>query len=432
MPTQSDSVSVTGIGAITPLGETITATWDSMLKGHNGAQRLTDPWAAELPVRIAAKAAADPAHAFTPLQARRLDRSAQFALLAVREAWADAGFTGPADTDGAPAGDRVATAIGSGLGGVSALLDRHDRLDHRDDHRPSPFTVPMLMVNSPSAHVSLAIGARAGAHAPATACAAGAEAIMTGLDMIRAGRADVVVAGGTEAMINALAISAFANIRAMSCSDDPDHASRPFDKGRDGFVMGEGAAVLVLESTRHARARGARIYCDLAGAGLTSDAHHIARPDPTGRAMAQALRRALHDAGAHPRDVVHINAHATSTPIGDPAESLAITDVFGPYGCPVSAIKSMTGHLIGAAGALAAATSVLSLYHRTAPPTININDLDDAILLDVVRDQPRPLQGAEMTALSSAAGFGGHNVVLAFRKRWDPLADPLLLANWPR
>lgn len=417
MPPQYDSVAVTGLGAITPLGGNVKSTWNGLLDGRSAVRRLTDGWAAGLPVRIAAKAASDPARAFSPVQARRLDRSTQFALVALREAWADAGFVGPADTAGAPAGDRIGVAIGSGIGGLSALLDGYSRLSDRGEHRPSPFTVPMLMVNSPAAQASLLIGARAGAHAPASACAAGAEAIMTGLDMIRAGRADVVAVGGTEAMINPLAISAFSNIRAMSRhNSDPARASRPFDTKRDGFVMGEGAAVLILESANHARARGTRIYCELAGAALTSDAHHIARPDPNGRALTQAIQKALHDAELEPSDVMHVNAHATSTPLGDPAESLAITNIFGPAGCPVTAIKSMTGHLIGAAGAVTALSSVLTLHHRTAPPTINVDALDDTITLDVVRDKPRSLPPGRAAALSNAAGFGGHNVALAFRK----------------
>lgn len=405
-------VVVTGLGAVTPLGGDVPTTWSSLLDGRSGVAALTEDWAAGLPVRIAARAAVDPAGRFGRAEARRLDRSTLFALLALREAWADAGFEGPADTAGSPRGDRVGIAVGSGLGGASALLT--DPAAVRGGPGGRRLAVPMLMVNSPAAMASLAIGARAGVSAPATACAAGAEAIATGLDMIRAGRADVVAAGGTEAMISAAAITAFARIGAMSRNNSqPEQAARPFDAERGGFVMGEGAAMLILESADHARARGVRIYCEAAGAGLAADAYHIARPDPAGRAMTQALRAAIADADSTPRHVVHINAHATGTPIGDPVEAAAITAVCGPRGCPVSAIKSMVGHMIGASGAVSAVASVLALHHRTAPPTINLTQLDAGIDLDVVR-APRALPAGGV-ALSSSAGFGGHNVALAFR-----------------
>ena len=400
-------VVVTGLGAVTPLGGDVATTWASLLAGRSGVAALPEEWAAGLAVRTAARAAIDPAARFSRVQARRLDRATQFALLAFREAWADAGFDSPAGVGTAPAGDRVGVAIGSGLGAASALLDGGG------DRPGGRLSVPMLMVNSPAAQVSLAIGARAGVSAPATACAAGADAIATGLDMIRAGRADVVAVGGTEAMIHPVALSAFARIGALSRSAGPE-ASRPFDVRRDGFVMGEGAAVLVLESARHARARGARVYCEVAGAGLASDAYHPARPDPSGRALADALRNALADAGLGSGNVAHINAHATSTPVGDPVESLAICSVVGPWACPVSGIKSMLGHLIGAAGAVSAVASVLALHHRVAPPTINCVDLDPAVELDVVRTA-RPLPDGPAAALSNSAGFGGQNVVLAFR-----------------
>ncbi|WP_405683540.1 beta-ketoacyl-[acyl-carrier-protein] synthase family protein [Streptomyces sp. NBC_01387] len=416
MPTPSESVAITGLGAISPLGGDVGTTWSGLLDGRSAVRALDDDWAAALPVRIAARAAVEPAGMFSRVDARRLDRSSQFALIALREAWADAGFTGPAGTHGAPPGDRVGVVVGSGLGGLSTLLHNYDVLNSRGARGVSPFALPMLMANSPAAQVSMEIGAQAAVHAPTSACAAGAEAVAAGLDLIRLGRADVVVVGGAEAIINPLTIAGFASMTALSChNEEPHRASRPFDKKRDGFVIAEGAAMLVLESMPHARARGARVYGELAGAGVSADAHHIARQEPSGRSMARALRTALDDAGLGTPDVAHVNAHATSTPGGDLVESRAISSVFGPRATPVSAIKSMTGHLIGASGALAAVSSVLTVHHRLAPPTINVEDPDDAVELDVVRDVPRALPAGQVAAVSNSSGFGGHNVVLAFR-----------------
>jgi 3-oxoacyl-[acyl-carrier-protein] synthase II len=274
----------------------------------------------------------------------------------------------------------------------------------------------MLMPNGPAATVGLDLVARAGVHTTVSACASGAEAIALGLDLLRAGRADVVVAGGTEAAIHALPIAGFASMRALSMREDaPEAASRPYDKARDGFVLGEGAATLVLETEEHARSRGARVYAELAGAGISADAHHVAAPEPTGAGAARALQLALRDAGATPTDVVHVNAHATSTPLGDIAESLALRTALGDAvdGVSVTATKSCTGHLLGAAGALEAAVTVLSLHQSVVPPTRNLDDPDDEIRLDVVRIGPRPL--TDGLALSNSFGFGGHNVTLAFR-----------------
>ncbi|HET7530097.1 MAG TPA: beta-ketoacyl-ACP synthase II [Mycobacteriales bacterium] len=403
-------VVVTGLGATTPLGGDVPSTWDGLLAGRSGVTRLDAEWAQDLPVRIAAPAAVDPADVLDRVEARTLDRSQQLALVAAREAWRDAGL----DDEVEP--ERLAVAVASGIGGVLTLLAQYDVLRERGARRVSPHTVPMLMPNGPAATVGLDLVARAGVHTPVSACASGAEAIALGLDLLRAGRADVVVAGGTEAAIHALPIAGFASMRALSSrEDEPEAASRPYDKGRDGFVLGEGAAVLVLEAAEHAAARGARVYAELAGAGLSADAHHVAAPEPTGAGAARALAIALRDADAQPQDVVHVNAHATSTPLGDVAESLALRSALGAAvdGAPVTATKSCTGHLLGAAGALEAAVTVLSLHHRTAPPTRNLDDPDDEIHLDVVRMAPRPL--GDGVALSNSFGFGGHNVTLAFR-----------------
>jgi 3-oxoacyl-[acyl-carrier-protein] synthase II len=407
----SRRVVVTGMGATTPLGGDLSSTWEGLLEGRSGAKHLDADWAADLPVRIAAPVAVEPLDVLDRVEARTLDRSQQFALIAAREAWQDAGL---ADFDVEP--ERLAVSVASGIGGVLTLLAQYDVLRERGARRVSPHTVPMLMPNGPAATVGLDLVARAGVHTTVSACASGAEAIALGLDLLRAGRADVVVAGGTEAAIHPLPIAGFASMRALSMRDDvPEAASRPYDKARDGFVLGEGAAALVLETAEHARARGARVYAELAGAGLSADSHHVAAPEPTGAGAARALQLAIRDAGAAPTDVVHVNAHATSTPLGDVAESLALRTALGDavdQVC-VTATKSCTGHLLGAAGALEAAVTVLSLHQNVVPPTRNLDDPDDEIALDVVRMAPRPL--AAGLALSNSFGFGGHNVTLAFR-----------------
>ena len=406
-------VVVTGLGATTPVGGDVPSTWDALLAGRSGVRRLDTGWAADLPVQIAAVAAVDPLEVLDRVEARTLDRAQQFALVAAREAWTHAGFG--ADVTVEPEG--LAVAVASGIGGVLTLLAQYDVLRERGARRVSPHTVPMLMPNGPAATVGLELVARAGVHAPVSACASGAEAIALALDLLRAGRADVVVAGGTEAAIAPLPIAGFAAMRALSTRDiDPTEASRPYDKARDGFVLGEGAAVLVLETEEHARARGATIYAELAGAGVSSDAHHVAAPEPTGAGAARALSLAMRDAGLGPTDVAHVNAHATSTPLGDVAESLALRTALGDAVSKVSvtATKSCTGHLLGAAGALEAAVTVLSLHHQLVPPTRNLDDPDDEIGLDVVRMSPRPLP-AGAAALSNSFGFGGHNVTLAFK-----------------
>ncbi|MFE2842631.1 beta-ketoacyl-ACP synthase II [Streptomyces scopuliridis] len=418
MNSTNRTVVVTGIGATTPLGGDSATTWEGLLAGRSGVRPLEGERFAQLPVRIAAVAAVDPGDVLPRPLARKLDRSAQFALIAAREAWADAGYTARAGEDPSVDADRLGTVIASGIGGVTTLLDQYDVLKERGERRVSPHTVPMLMPNSPSANVSLEVGARAGVHTPVSACASGAEAVGYAVEMIRTGRADVVVAGGTEAAIHPLPIAAFANMMAMSKNnDEPTKASRPYDKGRDGFVLGEGAGVIVLESAEHAAKRGARVYCELLGQGLSSDAHHIAQPEPTGRGIAKAMENLLDRTDLKPAEVMHLNAHATSTPQGDVAEIKALRQVLGEDldHVAVSATKSMTGHLLGGAGGIETVATVLALYHRKAPPTINVDDLDEEVVADIVVDGPRDLPSGTIAAINNSFGFGGHNVVLALR-----------------
>ncbi|MFJ6851895.1 beta-ketoacyl-ACP synthase II [Streptomyces sp. NPDC091271] len=412
------TVVVTGIGATTPLGGDSASTWEGLMAGRSGVKPLEGERFAELPVRIAALAAVDPGEVLPRPLARKLDRSAQFALIAAREAWADAGFTGKAGEDEKIQPERLGSVIASGIGGVITLLDQYDVLKEKGVRRVSPHTVPMLMPNGPAANVGLEVNAQAGVHTPVSACASGAEAIGYAVEMIRTGRADVVVAGGTEAAIHPLPIAAFANMMAMSKSnDEPEKASRPYDTSRDGFVLGEGAGVVILESAEHAAARGAKVYCEVLGQGLSADAHHIAQPEPTGRGIAAAMQNLLDSTDLKPSEVVHLNAHATSTPQGDIAEIKALRAVLGDDldHVAISATKSMTGHLLGGAGGIETVATVLALHKRMAPPTINVDDLDEAVDADVVRGEPRALPEGPIAAINNSFGFGGHNVVLAFR-----------------
>ncbi|MGH3485606.1 MAG: beta-ketoacyl-ACP synthase II [Nocardioidaceae bacterium] len=405
-------VVVTGLGITSPLGGDVKSSWQALLEGRSGVSRLDQDWAEQLPAQIAGQAAVEPTEVIERVKARRLDRAAQFAVVAAKEAWADAGLE-DAEIDT----DRLGVAIATGIGGVKTLLANYDALNEKGPRRVSPLAVPMLMANSPAANVGLMLGARAGVHTPVSACASGNEGISVGVDMIRLGRADVVVVGGTEASILALPMAAFGQMMALSKrNDEPERASRPWDVDRDGFVLSEGGAVLVIESAEHAAARGARVYADVAGAGISADSHDIAQPEPGGTGASLAMRRALAESDLAPSDIVHINAHATSTPQGDVAEALAIRSALGDAadGMVVTGTKSMTGHLLGAAGAFESITTVLSLHHRRVPPTINLDKLDDAIDLDIatsVRDLPE----GDLAALNNSFGFGGHNVAVAFR-----------------
>ena len=412
MGTDRTRVVVTGLGAITPLGADVATTWESMLAGRSGVGQLTDDWAAELPARIAAWAAADPATLIDRVQARRLDRCEQFAIVAAREAWAHAGSP---EVDP----ERLGVVVSSGIGGVASTLSAYDILKEKGWQRLSPYTVPMLMPNGAAGWIAIELGARAGVHTTVSACASGAEAIGYGMDMIRSGRADVVLAGGTEAAIIQLNIAAFAAMRALSTrNDEPERASRPFDKGRDGFVLGEGAGMVVLESAEHAAARGAAVHAVAAGVGYSSDAHHIAQPDPEGTGLKLVLRRVLADADINPEQVVHVNAHATSTPAGDVVEAQAIAAALGEasQGVAVSATKSMTGHLLGGAGAVESVAAILALRDRVAPPTINLEDPDDDAGLTISTQPQRLTQRGDgpMAVINNSFGFGGANVALAF------------------
>jgi 3-oxoacyl-[acyl-carrier-protein] synthase II len=400
------TVVVTGLGAVTPLGPDVAALWEGLLSGRSGVRLLDAPAFADSPVRLAATC--DIEGRLDRVEARVLDRVQQLALLAAREAWTDAG---------APEVDpeRLAVVVGSGIGGAMTILGQHEVLQAGGARRISPYLVPMLMPNGPAATVGLELKARAGVHAPVSACASGAEGLALALDILRSGRADVVVAGGAESCVHPLPIAGFAQMRALSTRHDaPEAASRPYDKGRDGFVLGEGAGILVLETEEHARARGARIHGHLAGSGIASDAHHITAPDPSGVGAARSITLALRDAGLSPGDIGAINAHATSTPLGDVAEAQAFRLALGDVRPPVTATKSCTGHLLGAAGAVEALATLLALREGVVPPIRNLDDPDDAVDLDLVRIAPRA--HPHTAALTTSFGFGGHDVSLVLTR----------------
>jgi 3-oxoacyl-[acyl-carrier-protein] synthase II len=405
-------VVVTGLGATTPLGADVETTWKALLAGQSGVRLLTEDWRELLPVHFAARVDTEPADQMERVEMRRLDRSEQFALVASREAWKDAGS--PDDIDK----ERLGVVIASGIGGVITLLDQFVNLNEKGARGVSPHTVPMLMPNGPAANVGLELKAKAGVHTPVSACASGAEAIGYAYEMIKSNRADIIVTGGVEAAIHQLPMAGFAAMKALSTRNDaPQRASRPYDLDRDGFVLGEGGGVLVLEEYESAKARGAKIYCEVAGQGLTSDGYHIAAPDPDGEGVQRAIKFALQASGLSTKDIVHLNAHATSTPAGDVAEANALRKALGADAdhVAVSATKSMTGHLLGGAGAIESVFIVKALQERLAPPTINIENLDPAVTIDVVRDTPRQLPAGDIAALNDSFGFGGHNVVLAFK-----------------
>ena len=407
-------VVVTGLGTTSPLGGDVATTWAAMLAGESGVRPLKHEWAEQLSTQIAAEAAVDPTDVLDRVKARRLDRSGQLALVAALEAWSDSGLAG--DEPGVDP-ERLGVAMASGIGGVQTLLTNYDSLNLKGPRRVSPLAIPMLMPNSPAANIGLAIGAKAGVHTPVSACASGNEAIALGIDIIRLGRADVVVCGGTEAAVHPLPMAAFGQMMALSKrNDEPERASRPWDKGRDGFVLGEGAAVLVLESKEHAKARGAKVYAEAAGGGITADSHDIAQPDPVGAGATRAMKLALAESGIEPSEIAHINAHATSTPQGDVAEALAIRNALGDKAAEhlvLTSTKSMTGHLLGGAGALESLAVVLALKDRVVPPTINLEDPED-IGLDIASEK-RSLPEGDLAALNNSFGFGGHNVAIAFR-----------------
>jgi len=406
------TVVVTGLGATSPLGGDVASTWKALLAGESGVSTLEHEWVAQydLPVTFAAQAKVDAESVLERQELKRLDPSARFALISAREAWADAGSP---DIDP----ERILVDYATGIGGLWTLLNGWDTLREKGPRRVLPMTIPMLMPNAAAAAVSMGLGAKGGARTVVSACASGTESIANAYEHLQLGLADIVVAGGTEAVIHPLPIAAFAAMQALSKrNDDPQRASRPYDVDRDGFVLGEGAATIVLETKEHAQARGARIYAELAGGGITSDSFHITAPDPEGLGASRAVMAALAQAGATPEDVTHINAHATSTPVGDIAEFAALRAVFGDRvgSIPVSATKAATGHLLGGTGALEAVFTILATYYRLAPPTINLDNQDQKIPLDVVTT-PRDLGSGPQLGISNSFGFGGHNAVVAFR-----------------
>jgi len=408
----SRRVVVTGLGAITPIGKNVSETWANALAGKSGVVKINQPWSNDLAAQIAGLITIDPYDVLDRVSARRMDRSTQLGVIAVKEAWADAGSP---DIDK----ERLGVYFGTGIGGLTTVLEQYDILNTRGPDRVNPLTVPMIMPNSAAAMVGLEVGARAGVHSPVSACATSAEAIAGALEMIRNNRADIVVAGGTEACVNRLAIAAFASMRALSTrNDEPQLASRPYDTDRDGFVMGEGAGALILEEEQHALKRGAKIYGVVSGAGMSSDGYHIAAPEPEGAGAARAIKSALLDANAKATDVCHINAHATSTPVGDIAEYKAMRSALGDAldNVVVTATKSMTGHLLGGAGAVESVFTIMGLKEGVIPPTINLNNQDPEINVRVVTKEPFKLPNGANFALNNSFGFGGHNVCIAFSK----------------
>ena len=406
----STRVVVTGLGATTPLGGDVASTWEGALAGRSGVRPLEAEWVAkyEIPVNFAGQLAVTADTVLTRQETRRMDPSTQIAIIATREAWADAG------SPEVP-GERLGAVVSTGIGGVWTMMNSWDTVREKGARRVLPLAVPMLMPNAAVANVSIEIGAKAGAHATVSACASGAEAIGYAAEMIRSGRADVVVAGGTEACIHPLPMATFAKMQALSTrNDDPAGASRPYDVTRDGFVMGEGAGIVVLESEEHAKARGAKVYGEIAGVGISADSYDVAPPDPSGDGQALAMNLGLADAGITAKDIVHVNAHATSTPVGDGIEARAIRRVLGGEAdhAVVAGTKSMTGHLLGGAGALEAIFTVLALKNRVVPPTINITEVDPDIDIVISKDGPVDLPEGDIAAINNSFGFGGHNVAL--------------------
>ena len=406
-------VVITGLGALTPLGNDVRSSWDNLVAGGSGAGPITQFDASEFPVTFACEVKDfDPSNWVDHKQARRMDRFAQLIVAAARQAEQDSGI------DVAKESDRIGAAIATGIGGLKSFQDCHDTLRERGPDRVNPFAIPAIIPNMGAGWVSMELGTKGPLMSECTACAASNMAIGDGTDAIRLGRADVMFCGGTEAAINKVGIAGFGAMRALSRrNDDPTHASRPFDAGRDGFVMGEAGAVLVLEELAHAKARGAKIYAEVAGYGVSADASHITEPDPTGVNPARALRMAMGDAGVGPEDVDYINAHATSTPIGDSSETRVIKLAMGEeqaYRIPVSGTKGATGHCLGAAGAIEALWTTLAVHEGMLPPTINYDVPDPECDLDYV---PNVARKADVeVAVNNSFGFGGHNACVVLRR----------------
>ncbi|WP_316668570.1 beta-ketoacyl-[acyl-carrier-protein] synthase family protein [uncultured Propionibacterium sp.] len=409
------AIVVTGLGALTPLGNDVASTWEGLRNGRSGISTIEQEWAVDLPVRFAGQVDVDVDYHQAPPQARHMEPSSQQAVIAAPPAREDPGLTFEPENETDPS--RLASLVGTGIGGLQSTIRQWEILRNKGLRRVSPFTVPMLMSNAPAANVGLRIGARAGVHTTVSACASSNEAISLALDTLRLGRADIAVAGGTEALIHQLPIVSFTQMQALSKrNDEPQKASRPWDKNRDGFVMGEGAVMLVLETLEHARARGAMIYGTIAGSGISADSYDMVKPDPSGRGQIAAMRMALENSGLAPSDISHINAHATSTPVGDTTEAHGIRSLLGDDAdhVVVTATKSMTGHLLGAAGALESMATVLALRDRIAPPTINLDDPEDGLDVTIAANRAieLPAEG-RLAALNNSFGFGGHNVAVA-------------------
>jgi 3-oxoacyl-[acyl-carrier-protein] synthase II len=412
----AQEVVVTGLGATTPLGGDVASTWEAMLAGKSGVRRIDDdahPWVTrhDLPVKIAAPLAVEPTQVLPRVKARRLDRCEQVALVAAKQAWEHAGLGEPGEQ---VAPTRLAVVIGTGIGGAITLLDQDDLLESGGLRKVSPLTVPMLMPNGPAAWVGIEYGAQAAVHAPVSACASGAEALAWGLRLLRAGEADVVIAGGAEACITGITVAGFVQARTLSLrNDEPERASRPFDVDRDGFVLGEGSGIMILERAEFAAARGATVYGRLAGAGITADAYHITGPEPEGRGQSRAIEAAVRSAGLAAADVGHVNCHATSTVAGDVGETRAVRKALGEH--PVlTAPKSQLGHMVGAAGAVESIITLLSIADGVIPATRNLDRLDPGIELDVVAGEPRKVD--LQAAVCDSFGFGGHNAAVVFTK----------------
>jgi 3-oxoacyl-[acyl-carrier-protein] synthase II len=411
--TVNDRVVITGMGAITPLGNDVPTTWAALVAGKSGVGLVTQFDASEFPARIAGEVKEFDADAtFGRREARRMDRYTQFALVAADQAIKDAGLSITANN--AP---RVGVVIGSGVGGITSLLEQAEVLRTRGPRRVSPFLIPMMLQDTAPGQVAINFGLKGPNFAVISACATGASAIGEAAEVIRRGSADVMLAGGAEAGIVPIAFAGFCIMQAVSTrNDEPQRASRPFDATRDGFVIAEGGGVVVLERETHARARGARIYAEVAGYGATADAYHITAPDETGDGAARAMQIALDTAGLAPEQIGYLNAHGTSTPLNDKGETLAIKKVFGDhaYHLPISSTKSMTGHLLGGAGAVEAIFSALALNEGLVPPTINYEHPDPVCDLDYVPNEARHV--SVEAVMSNSFGFGGHNACLIFRR----------------
>src|SRR6266566_3570120 len=406
----------TGLGAVTPLGNDVETTWTNLISGRSGAGPITQFYATGFPVTFACEVKEfDPTNWIDRKQARRMDRFAHLVLAAARQAEADSGL------DVAKESDRIGAAVATGIGGLKAFQDCYDMLKERGPDRVNPFSIPAIIPNMGAAWVSMELGTQGPLSSQCTACAASNMAIGEGADAIRLGRADVMLCGGTEAPVTRVGIAGFGAMRALSKrNDDPERASRPFDAGRDGFVMGEAGAVLVLEELERAKARGAKIYAELLGYGVSSDAQHITEPDPTGKNPARSMTMALADAGVAPDEIDYINAHGTSTPLGDASETRVIKLALGEEAArktPISSTKGSTGHCLGAAGGVEAIFSTFAVQKGVLPPTINYEQPDPKCDLDYIPNEPR--KADVRTAVSNSFGFGGHNASIVIRRFED-------------